>query len=1352
MGRRERSADDASTPPARGGRPHRTRATDRASPIPRTPRFPHLLAVLVSLFLLLAVGSPLLSAQEPQDLTAPARPAPPGNLTAAAGPGPSNITLDWDRPPSEDGVFVTEYRVYRHNGSGSGAGNASRIATVAASTTTYTDSGLPNDARRVYHVRAVWAAQSPDPGLGTGDVGESPPSNEADAVTFTVPTAPLDPTAVPGPGPGEVTLSWTAPADDGGLNVTAYRVLAEDDEGNLTVVAVVDGAPTEDNGTADNDTADNGTSNDTAAPVPPTTFTVTDLDDNRTVRFRVAADNPAGTGPASTTVEATTFDVPGPVRDLSAGPGPGAGTITLQWMAPTDDGGTPVTAYVVQAGPSADALDPLTTLDAAGAAGILHTEGNLTAGQHRVYAVAAVNLVGNGSAVLANATAYAVPGPVRDLAAEPGPRTGEITLTWTAPPDDGGLPIENYTVLRGSGPEDLVPVATMTPGTSSYTDTGLPEDGRWTYAVRAETDAGPGALNGTVAAAPLAPEPEPTAPGPVTDASATAGPGPDEVTLTWAPPAADDGGAPLLGYRIYRTLVDGADEPSEDPELVADLDPDTLELVDADLSPGATYAYHVVAFNAAGETELGDPLQVSVPAATDAGAAAGDTAGGTAASGTSDAGADTQGAPVAIVAGGLGLALGLLLVVLAVAAVRHRDVRPWAASTLDRARGVPGVGALLGTLRGPGGARRGAARPGPARDVVLVAADGTESVLTLGGTAGNGGPSRPKLRTDAMRARGPDGGPDAGPASTDDPARPEDPAPEGTPTPGSTMSEDEDPRSHGPRRTDLRARLGVVPFELDPFDPRDAAVDHLRSARADLDAAARTAAADGGPFAKAAARALRRRADALDDVAVLDDHGRGDAASPDQDPWTVLEAARAAARTAGKHRARADLLVAWSADADRAIRTDTDDAADVETLADRWEDLLARRLATGPVDEDDGTWLVTRLRTHLGTRTAVDRARDALSRVASAAASDADDVDRAIPALDDVLCTWARDAAAQDPSMEPPEHDPDPTAPAAWTGSYADPAEGPAHALADLLDAVHELLTARSDKRARAGASILACAADLDHPGLLAPHLTALAEDALDADRVRDADLDRLDATLDRVLARERMVLDLELPRRLGLSLGPDTGPALVDRAAAVASRHPRQASADALAAYLAGKSDEATTGASDAATSTTDEALLASAADALTRALSADGGEAGFDAVLARAVGRELDRRRVASVDHLVRDLVGPHAQARDRVVASVRALVRQRRAVLDEATGLVARPFDAAPAPEDLHRLRRRLAQLTGGDPDASARLLDLLLDGPARAPTSDPSFSSSTDASSAGSPIGSSDPAADGRGDAP
>jgi predicted phage tail protein len=276
-----------------------------------------------------------------------------------------------------------------------------------------------------------------------------------------VPDAPTIGTVTP--GNGEVTLSWTAPASDGGAAIIGYVVTPR-----------IAGTP--------------------QAPVtftsPATTQTITGLTNGTTYTFTVAATNLVGTGPDST--------ASGPVTPAATAPGPPTiirnataanQKATVSWLAPASDGGSPITGYVVTPYvgyyplPSTSFSSTATTQTVTG----------LTNGTTYRFRVQAVNVAGtSGYSTVTNPVTPAptVPGaPTIVLNATAG--NAEATISWITPNDDGGSPITGYVVTPYVGYIEH-PSTTFDASSTTRTVTGLINGKTYRFRVRAINAIGTG--------------------------------------------------------------------------------------------------------------------------------------------------------------------------------------------------------------------------------------------------------------------------------------------------------------------------------------------------------------------------------------------------------------------------------------------------------------------------------------------------------------------------------------------------------------------------------------------------------------------------------------------------------------------------------------------------------------------------------------------------------------------------------------------------------------------------------------------------------------------------------------------
>jgi fibronectin type 3 domain-containing protein len=281
---------------------------------------------------------------------------------------------------------------------------------------------------------------------------------------------------------------------------------------------------------------------------------------------------------------------------------PGKGSIGLTWSPPGSNGGSPLTGYNLYRGLSSGNRSVPIRLGVVTS----YTDTGLTYGQTYYYVVRAVNGVGEGPpSNEASAAPANPPDPPRNLQAIAG--DGAVTIQWTAPLSDGGSPITNYKIYRGTvaGGESLI---TTVGNVNSYTDTGLANGQRYFYRVSAMNDAGEGGLSNEASATPSS---GPTVPSAPQNLEATAGNG--KVMLSWSAPASS-GGSSIQSYTVHRGVAS-----QELGILVQGVQ--GLSLLDGAVTNGVTYEYAVSAVNAIGE----GPRTNSVTATPQASGPGGDT-------------------------------------------------------------------------------------------------------------------------------------------------------------------------------------------------------------------------------------------------------------------------------------------------------------------------------------------------------------------------------------------------------------------------------------------------------------------------------------------------------------------------------------------------------------------------------------------------------------------------------------------------------------------------------------------------------------------------------------------------------
>ena len=204
----------------------------------------------------------------------------------------------------------------------------------------------------------------------------------------------------------------------------------------------------------------------------------------RVIATRTGADD----GPPSEEVTGTPFTTPGAPQHLSGVPGDEQ--VTLTWDAPSSDGGSAILRYEYAIDDSGTWIDAGLDLE--------ETVPGLTNGQQYAFEVRAVNSAGPGAPARTAATPLGMPSVPESLTATGG--DGEVVLEWTEPADDGGSPVTGYEYRYAAGqavPED---VTWRDAGTElTATVSGLENETRYTFEVRARNRVGPGETSGTTA-------------------------------------------------------------------------------------------------------------------------------------------------------------------------------------------------------------------------------------------------------------------------------------------------------------------------------------------------------------------------------------------------------------------------------------------------------------------------------------------------------------------------------------------------------------------------------------------------------------------------------------------------------------------------------------------------------------------------------------------------------------------------------------------------------------------------------------------------------------------------------------
>ncbi len=258
-------------------------------------------------------------------------------------------------------------------------------------------------------------------------------------------------------------------------------------------------------------------------------------------------------------------------------------SVSLDWDRPIDDGNLNLWPYQVHRGMSPGNFPDTWDVPP------WFTEWNDTLPEDGVtfyYVVTAVNPAGETRSNIVNVINATRPDPPLDLTAEAG--CGTVMLTWSVPAYTGGLPILGYHIRRGTDPDDLVHLRTVTDGLS-FEDEGLVNGDHYYYSISAFNDIGDSLFSPAISALPVGP------PGAPQGLYITAGDG--MLNLWWRRPI-NDGGRTFTGYQVLRGIDRNA------LTIVAQVGNSTTSYVDSPLVNGVTYYYAVRAVNEEGEGVL----------------------------------------------------------------------------------------------------------------------------------------------------------------------------------------------------------------------------------------------------------------------------------------------------------------------------------------------------------------------------------------------------------------------------------------------------------------------------------------------------------------------------------------------------------------------------------------------------------------------------------------------------------------------------------------------------------------------------------------------------------------------------
>ena len=485
----------------------------------------------------------------------------PGTVrTLQATEGDGQVNLTWLQPLDNDGSQnapggepITDYIVYYRQS----AGNWNLLADAVTPSLSAVVPSLTNGT--LYDFKVVAKTR-----LGEGPSDETDTSENVLVVSATPRGAPAKPTNVSvTPLTGSLRVTWQAGSDNGNPISNHSIQVAESTNGPWISYA-------------DND----GVDDDSSA-------TISGVPTGVNLYVQVAAINEAND--AESDVKQYS-DVVGPVVALGAPAAPTGltaaantnGTISLNWNAPTNIGGSAITDYVVEYrkiteqdwsvyedGPNALSNTVITTL--------VRDDGPFE------FRVKASNSIGTGPAsdVSVNVMPLAAPEAVLIQSITEG--NEQLTVTWTAPgPDEnGGADVTDYIIEYKTTDQTIwTEVNDGTSTTTSVTISELTNGGNYQVRIRAVNSVGAGDEAISTTARPVT---RPGIPGALNVEADS-----NQAKLTWTAP--DNGGRTITDYVIEYRLASSSTWTTWNDGVSAD----TEETINV-LTNGESYLFQVKA-------------------------------------------------------------------------------------------------------------------------------------------------------------------------------------------------------------------------------------------------------------------------------------------------------------------------------------------------------------------------------------------------------------------------------------------------------------------------------------------------------------------------------------------------------------------------------------------------------------------------------------------------------------------------------------------------------------------------------------------------------------------------------------
>ena len=368
------------------------------------------------------------------------------NVTAS-NVASSTLTLNWNLPATNGGVALSDYKL---EVSGNNGATWTTITHDPLLVRSFNVTNLTKNKAYQFRVSAINA-------IGTGA------ASDVLKVT-TLASVPAAPTTLTTPSitTTGASLGWTAPTDNGGANITDYKVEISRDGNTWTTVP--------------------------RTPSTSRSQNITGLAPGTTYQVKVSALNSAGFSLALAGSFKTDATTPSAISNLAASKITGTG-LSLTWNLPATNGGSDLTDYSVLVSSNGTSF---TTISHTASNKLSFAVTNLAAGTKYWFKVAAVNAKGLSPysdpitvVTVGNAPAAPTSLTVTNVAGS------QIKLGWKAATVTGGSPVRDYKIeYSNDSGKTWLTVSKSASTSTTFTTTNLKAATTYLFRISALNDVG----------------------------------------------------------------------------------------------------------------------------------------------------------------------------------------------------------------------------------------------------------------------------------------------------------------------------------------------------------------------------------------------------------------------------------------------------------------------------------------------------------------------------------------------------------------------------------------------------------------------------------------------------------------------------------------------------------------------------------------------------------------------------------------------------------------------------------------------------------------------------------------------